>query len=646
MAASRDPYHTWLGIPPAQQPPNYYRLLGVEEFESRPEVIEAAAERQTARLLRLAAEARGPEVQKLLAEVAAARLCLLQPARKLAYDESLRQQSRTGLPPAEAPRAAALPPLMAGADRAAGRPKPRRTWLRWLAGCGAGLAIVIMGWLLFAPRQRPPADGVVVIDLPESLRAGATVRIASQPRDVPALGPVEYRCPAGEVQVEVAIPGRAEWKRTITVQSGSKHLVSLPWQTVTLGQGPAAASAGSSGRGTRPPAAGPNRPPAATPLADAKPGTRPAGVSDLPAGSPTRAKEPASRDLRDGTAPEDSPQVTAMPALPGGASAQGESGIPSGTVAGDRPAPPHDVQNPQTGARAVSPAATSPGKTPDLSSSAPLPAVPVPVLAEFDRPLAEAWMAIRANDHRRGYEQLLDLFKKDRGDLRVAFSLGLLEALVAHNWPEAEKRFALCQRMAPEHPAVLNNLALVRLRTGQEHVALRQFEALLSAHSAPPEVVQNLRRFQALAHAGQLRLAAPRLKALDELASRAAEDGTPLRPNIGFLYLPLKIPTGETVGWTQRRFYHDRWCTLCNGRGALRCPDPDCARGTVRAGAPRLLYVDPLTRTRVVQSVPVRATCRVCKGEGWIDCKQCSGGIDLSLRDAQDPLAKPLSATQ
>ena len=25
-----DPYHKWLGIPPKQQPPDHYRLLGVE----------------------------------------------------------------------------------------------------------------------------------------------------------------------------------------------------------------------------------------------------------------------------------------------------------------------------------------------------------------------------------------------------------------------------------------------------------------------------------------------------------------------------------------------------------------------------------------------------------------------------------------
>ena len=39
-----DPYHRWLAIPPKDQPPNHYRLLGVELFEADPDVIENAAD--------------------------------------------------------------------------------------------------------------------------------------------------------------------------------------------------------------------------------------------------------------------------------------------------------------------------------------------------------------------------------------------------------------------------------------------------------------------------------------------------------------------------------------------------------------------------------------------------------------------------
>jgi len=33
MAESFDPYHKWLGIAPKDQPPHYYRLLGIDPFE-------------------------------------------------------------------------------------------------------------------------------------------------------------------------------------------------------------------------------------------------------------------------------------------------------------------------------------------------------------------------------------------------------------------------------------------------------------------------------------------------------------------------------------------------------------------------------------------------------------------------------------
>ncbi len=45
-----DPYHQWLGIPRAEQPPNHYRLLAVPLFGPDPNVIENTADRQMAHL--------------------------------------------------------------------------------------------------------------------------------------------------------------------------------------------------------------------------------------------------------------------------------------------------------------------------------------------------------------------------------------------------------------------------------------------------------------------------------------------------------------------------------------------------------------------------------------------------------------------
>ena len=48
MADEFDPYRMWLGIPPEEQPPNIYRLLGIGLFEADLDVIQEAADRQMA----------------------------------------------------------------------------------------------------------------------------------------------------------------------------------------------------------------------------------------------------------------------------------------------------------------------------------------------------------------------------------------------------------------------------------------------------------------------------------------------------------------------------------------------------------------------------------------------------------------------
>jgi serine/threonine protein kinase len=94
-----DPYYKWLGIPPDEQPPNYYRLLGVKLFETDLDVIESAADRQMAHLRRFAGGRRAELSQRLLNEVSTAKNCLLDEQAKLAYDA---EQRKTAPSPEEA----------------------------------------------------------------------------------------------------------------------------------------------------------------------------------------------------------------------------------------------------------------------------------------------------------------------------------------------------------------------------------------------------------------------------------------------------------------------------------------------------------------------------------------------------------------
>ena len=110
MGDAFDPYYIWLGIPPDDQPPNHYRLLGVTLFEANREVIEAAANRQMAYMQEISAgDEHIDEAQKILGELSKARVCLLNSEKKTAYDADLRASfdsldhasESTDKPPAE-----------------------------------------------------------------------------------------------------------------------------------------------------------------------------------------------------------------------------------------------------------------------------------------------------------------------------------------------------------------------------------------------------------------------------------------------------------------------------------------------------------------------------------------------------------------
>ncbi|MDA8743986.1 hypothetical protein N9N28_05065 [Rubripirellula amarantea] len=87
-----DPLHKWLGIPPSEQPPHHYRLLGVTLFESDPDVIDSAADRQLSFLHELTGGEHSEAAEQLSNQVSLARLCLLNADKKAAYDEVLRRR--------------------------------------------------------------------------------------------------------------------------------------------------------------------------------------------------------------------------------------------------------------------------------------------------------------------------------------------------------------------------------------------------------------------------------------------------------------------------------------------------------------------------------------------------------------------------
>ena len=115
--------HKWLGIPPAEQPPNHYRLLGISAYENDPEVIDRAAD---GRMIFLRQNQSGPNghwSQLLLNEVSAGRICLLDESTKQNYDAGLREHLNPDLTPLGT---GALPMLPGGLAILAARARPAR----------------------------------------------------------------------------------------------------------------------------------------------------------------------------------------------------------------------------------------------------------------------------------------------------------------------------------------------------------------------------------------------------------------------------------------------------------------------------------------------------------------------------------------
>src|SRR5262245_40172526 len=135
-----DPYHKWLGIPPKNQPPNHYVLLGLEPFEADPDVIDMAANKQMAFVRSLATGPHAQASQKLLNEISAARICLLNADKKASYDAQMRQTSSDLLPPLGKLDSLSLPSLT---PRPSQQPRPGRAQAPGSAASSKGLAGVI-----------------------------------------------------------------------------------------------------------------------------------------------------------------------------------------------------------------------------------------------------------------------------------------------------------------------------------------------------------------------------------------------------------------------------------------------------------------------------------------------------------------------
>jgi hypothetical protein len=281
MADDFNPYHVWLGIPLKDQPANYYRLLSLDIFETSGDVIDSAADRQMAHLRTFQSGKHGELTQRLLNEVAAARVCLLDPKKRAAYDQQLRAKLPPATPaapsaasgsaiqrqpprrpgplptvaPAPAPRvpaAAASPqpgnnwddllgdPAARPANRSAGKSgganATKASAAKRAAGnrnmsIGIGAAVLLIaaagiGWFAFNGSS---SDGTLEFDWPSDERADASVTVDDVPLPAPASGAWEYHGPAGSHHV-VALRPAYKIDANVALAAGQRQTAPADWK--------------------------------------------------------------------------------------------------------------------------------------------------------------------------------------------------------------------------------------------------------------------------------------------------------------------------------------------------------------------------------------------------------------------------------
>ena len=204
MPEKFDPYHEWLAIPLEEQPPNHYRLLSMKLFEESPSVIQNAADKQMAHLRTFQTGKHSALSQKLLNEVATAKVCLLNPAKRAAYDQRLRQKLQKASQPVDQPEADALDPTVAGlietlrrdaspaTEHEAKKPQPNP---KVLIVAAAGLAVVVVGlaalWWAMGRGSAPSDGSLAKADLAASAKvdlaasAKASKEAATKPPESP-----------------------------------------------------------------------------------------------------------------------------------------------------------------------------------------------------------------------------------------------------------------------------------------------------------------------------------------------------------------------------------------------------------------------------------------------------------------------------
>jgi hypothetical protein len=257
--ATFDPYHIWLGIPPEDQPPSYYRILGIPELESNPDVIDTAAERQTLLLRTFQTGPNAELAERLLNEVSEARVCLLTVEDKARYDQQLKASQQPAQPmakeivPEEAPLVTPPRPPRSVASkmpstqtRSRRRPADKPLWQQpWALATAGVMAVVLL--IIFMnsggndpkPAGRPKGTTTANVDpKPDDPKPGARVSYHTSAVLSVAFSPDGKRIVSGSQDMtlkvwdsetgkeQLTLKGHSGWVHSVAFSPEGKRIVS------------------------------------------------------------------------------------------------------------------------------------------------------------------------------------------------------------------------------------------------------------------------------------------------------------------------------------------------------------------------------------------------------------------------------------
>jgi hypothetical protein len=236
-----DPYAAWLGIAPHERPVNHYLLLGLPRFEADRARIAAAADERMRKVREFQHGPRAALSQRMLNELAAARVCLLDPSAKESYDSWLTAMTPSApshsapvarvlgispagppLPPPVSEVSPVAPPLPdeSGLDEA-GRPSPARPWgLIGLIALGLLLIVMPMVWWYRRPSVGTAVQPQSAPVVPDGEEAGAESDPFESPDPMPAASPELQRA----VLLEQEADGTVNFTPATAVLQGNVEL--------------------------------------------------------------------------------------------------------------------------------------------------------------------------------------------------------------------------------------------------------------------------------------------------------------------------------------------------------------------------------------------------------------------------------------